>query len=95
MYGVMEVVAPLRIEPGPSGGARRHHPGVVEVALRDERQRTAQVCRECRHLQAHLLQQVHGRVVDERVHGIEPQFVDVEVAQPHQCVVEDVAAYLG
>ena len=43
---------------------------------------------------AELLEEVHVGVVGERVHGIEPQPVDVEVPQPHQRVVEDVAAHL-
>ena len=41
-----------------------------------------------------LLQDVLRRVVDERVHGVEPEPVDVVVAQPHQRVVDDVAAHL-
>ena len=41
-----------------------------------------------------LLEQVGGPLVDQRVHGVEPQPVDVDVAQPHQRVVDDVAAHL-
>jgi hypothetical protein len=37
---------------------------------------------------------VRGPLVDQRVHGVEAQPVDVQVAQPHQGVVEDVAAHL-
>ena len=45
-------------------------------------------------LDGQLLEQVHRAVVDQRVHGVQPQPVDVVVAQPHQRVVDDVAAHL-
>ena len=45
------------------------------------------------HLDGQLLQQVGGPGVAQRVHGVEAQAVDVEVAQPHQRVVDHVAAH--
>ena len=41
------------------------------------------------------LQQVPPRGVAERVHGVEPQPVDVVVVEPHPHVVEDEAAHLA
>ncbi len=46
-------------------------------------------------LDRQLLEQVCRRVVDQGMHGVEPQGVDVEVAEPAQRVVDDVAADLG
>ena len=45
------------------------------------------------HLDGQLLQQVGGPRVAQRVHRVEAQAVDVEVAQPHQRVVDHVAAH--
>ena len=46
-------------------------------------------------LLGHLLEQMRRRPVDERVHGIEPQRVNVVLPEPHGDVVEDVAAHRG
>ena len=45
-------------------------------------------------LSRQLLEEVHGRSVDEGVHGVEAQAVEVVVAQPHQGVVAEEAAHL-
>ncbi len=95
VQGVVEVVAPLGVEAEPADLAGQHHQGVVEVGLRDQRERAAQVGGERGHLDAELLEQVDVGLVGERVHGVEPESVDVEVAQPGQRAVEDVAAHLG
>jgi hypothetical protein len=69
------------------------HPRVVEVALRDERQRPADRDRQRVDLAGDLLQHVRGPLVDERVHRVQAQPVDVHVPQPHERVVHDVAAH--
>ena len=88
VQAVVDVVAPLGVQPVAAGLARGDQPRVVEVGLGDQRQRPAQVRRQRLHLDRQLLQQVRGAVVVQRVHGVEPQPVDVEVAQPHQRVVD-------
>ncbi|CAB4934707.1 unannotated protein [freshwater metagenome] len=91
---VVEVVAPLRGEPEPAGGPRGDHPRVVEVGLRDQGQRSALRHAERVDLGGQLLEHVGGPLVDQGVHGVQPQAVDVHVPQPHQRVVDDVPAHL-
>ena len=93
VQGVVDVVAPLRVQPVAAGLARRDQPRVVEVRLGDEGQRAAQVRRQRRHVLRHLLEQVGRPGVAQGVDGVEAQGVDAVVAQPHRDVVEDVAAH--
>ncbi len=90
--GVVEVVAPLRVEPVAVRLARGDELRVVEVGLRDERERTPDVRGQHVDLHRELLEEVRRRVVHERVHRIQAQRVDVVVAEPHERVVDDVLA---
>ena len=96
---VVHVVGPLggHAEPRRSrggaladGGDGR---GLVEVGLRDEGQRPAELLGESRRPRRKLREEVDGGVVDEGVHRIEPQRVDVEVLEPAQGVVDDEVAH--
>jgi hypothetical protein len=69
-------------------------PRVVQVALGDQGERASYGGRQRVDLGRELLEHVGRRLVGERVHGVEPQPVDVVVAQPHQRVVDDPPAYL-
>ena len=66
--------------------------GVVQVALRDQGERPAELGGQRVHGVGQLGQEVPWRLVQEGVHGVEPQRVDVEVAQPPQRVVDEYAA---
>ena len=94
MQRVVDVVGPLPVEPVAARLAAADQPRVVEVALGHQPQRLAQLRAERLDRDRQLLEQVGRALVDEGVHGVEPQPVDVVVAQPHQRVVEDVAADL-
>ena len=101
MHRMMEIVAPLRIQPETSPARGRENAlaggdqgGVVEVRLGDQRQGPAQIRAQRTGLLRHLLENVSVGCIDESVHRIEPQPVDVVVAQPHRDVVENVAAHL-
>ncbi len=91
----MDVVVPLCVETQSAGGPCRDDPRVVEVALGDEREGASQMSRQPVDLDRQFLEQMCRRVVDQGMHGVEPQGVDVEVAEPAQRVVDDVAADLG
>src|SRR5205085_11705759 len=92
---VVEVVAPLRRHPEATGLDRGDRRRLVEVGLRDQRQRPSYGGRQGVDLAGELGEDVDGGVVLERVHGVQAQRVDVEVAQPRQGVVDDPSAYLG
>ena len=66
---------------------------LVEVGLRHEGQRPAEPCGKGRGALRELGEEVNGGVVDERMHGVEPQRVDVEVLEPAQSVVDDEVAH--
>ena len=95
VHRVVEVVAPLGVQSEAAGLARGDQARVVEVGLRDQRQRPALVRRHRGHLDRHLLEQVQLGLVVQRVHGVQPQPVDVVVGEPHPHVVEDQPAHLG
>ena len=80
VHGVVEVVAPLRVEPVAAGLARRDQPRVVEVGLGDQRQRPAAGGPTAPRPRSPAPRGgARSRVVGERVHGVEPQPVDVVV----------------
>ena len=92
---VVHVVVPLGRHPATALGRGGDHHGVVEVALGDEVERSAELGRQRGHLVGQLGEEVRPGVVVERVHGVEAQRVDVEVAEPAQRVVDEEAAHLG
>ena len=53
------------------------------------------MCREGIGCLSQFLQDVPIAVVEQRVHGIQAQTIDVVLAQPHQGVVDDVRPYGG
>ena len=91
---MMEVLVPHRVHAVPTEVPGPHHPRVVEVALGDEQQCPAGARRQVLCPQRHLLEDVHRRGVDDGVHGVDPQAIDVVVAEPHRCVVDEETADL-
>ncbi len=91
---MVEVVAPLRIHAKAAGFARLDHARIVEVAFGDQHQLPSKHRRQDFDFGRELLHKVDRRAVHELVHGIEPQAVDVVVAQPHQGVVAEEAPHL-
>ena len=87
--GVVHVVVPLGGHAPAALGGRRDRDRVVQVGLGDQRQRPSEAVGERRDLVGQLREQVPVREVDESVHGIEPQGVRVEVAEPAQDAVAD------
>jgi hypothetical protein len=73
---------------------RGHDDRVVQVALGDECERTAQPAGQGAHLVGQLGQQMRSRVVAQLVDRVEPQRVEVEVAEPAQRVVDHEPAHL-
>ncbi len=88
----MDVVGPLGVQAETTGLPRGHRVRVVPVRLRDQPQRSSESGRGCADLGRELLEQGDRPVVVQRVNGVQTQPVDVEVAQPHQGVLDDEAA---
>src|ERR1700733_14450612 len=91
---VVEVVAPLRVHAVSAGFAWGYNAGIVEVALGDEHEAASEDGRQDLDLGGELLHEVNGGSIDELMHGIEAQTVDVVVAHPHQRVVAEETAHL-
>ena len=91
---VVDVVVPLRRHAPAALTGRRHHDGVVEVALGDEVERTPELHCERSGLVGQLGEDVGLGLVTQLVHGVETKRVDVEVTEPAQGVVDDPAAHL-
>ena len=92
---VVHVVRPLRGHAVAARSRRGDGGGVVEVGLGDEGQQSPEPDGQHSDLVGQLRQDVALRVVDERVHRVEPQGVDVEVAEPPQGAVADPPTHLG
>ena len=76
----MEVVAPLGVEAEPAELPGPDDPRVVQVALGDQDEVPAQVGLEHVDLGGQLLEEADRRRVDDGVHGVEPEAIDVVVA---------------
>ena len=78
MHGVVEVVAPLAGQPVAARLTGGDQPGIVGVGLGDQDQFAVQQRREGQDLAREFLQEVQRAVVFQRVHGVQPQAVQVE-----------------
>ena len=91
---MVDVVVPLRGQPEAELAARRDEPGIIAVALGDQRQWATQLHRQRVGFQRQLLENVDGGGVHQRVYGIQSQPVDVEVAHPPQRATDEVVTDL-
>ena len=108
VQGVVDVVGPLAREAQAGGAtvghgdfaghrlapARRHSGGVVAVGLGHDDDAASEALGCGFEVGDDLLEDVHGRLVDERVHGVEAEGVDVEALEPHERVLDDEATHL-
>jgi hypothetical protein len=93
MHRVMEVVTPLAGKPVAVGLPRVDQARVVQVRLRDQGFRQPGFRRDGLAQGTEVLQDVHGTLVAQGVHGIEPEPVHVVVPEPQREVVQDVLAH--
>jgi len=94
MKCVMPVVRPRRIEAVPARIAGAHQARVVGVSFGEQQHRPVQRRRRSMHFGGQLLEDVLWRIVDDRVHRVQTQAVDVVIANPHQRVVHNEATNL-
>src|SRR5580692_13197632 len=91
---MMEVVVPLRVDAPTAARERRDDSGVVGGALGDEitapRERAAEVLAAL----GELLQKGRRRRIEDGVHRVEAQGVDVEVLEPLSSVEAEVVAHV-
>jgi hypothetical protein len=92
--GVVEVVRPLGVHAIATGFAGGDDAGIVEVGLGDEEEAPADGGGEVFDFCGELLHEMDGGAVDELMHGVEAEAIDVEVAHPHEGVVAEEAADL-
>jgi hypothetical protein len=81
--GVMKVVAPHRVETQATALARAHDARVIQITLPDQIEVPPELlCASMDDLRK-LLEERLGGAIDDRVHGVQAQRIDVEVFQPH------------
>ena len=91
--GVVNVVRPLRVEPVAALLRRTDQPRIIQVALRHELHLAAEPAPELVHLVGQLLEKGERAEVEDALHRVEPQRVDVELRDPVQRVVVRPAAH--
>jgi len=91
--GVVKVVAPGRIHAVAAGVGGADQLRVVEVALGDEELPPPEAGLEGGDPPGQILEDVDGRRVEDGVHGVEPQAVDVVVLEPLRGVLDDELAH--
>ena len=69
--GVVDVVVPLRVQAEPAGRSWRDQSGVVEITFGNQRERSAQMGRQCFRSDGEFLEDVRSGVIDQRVDGVE------------------------
>ncbi len=92
MQRVVPLVRPDCVDAVPARVAAANDARVVAIALGQDEQRAAGCRRQRVDLDGECFEQVHRGVVGDGMYRIEPQSVDVIVAQPHQRVVDHVVA---
>ena len=90
---MVEVVGPHGVEPEPAFRGRQHDLAIVVVGLGGDVQGPVEQRRLLARRLGQLGQHVHGARVEDRVDGVQPQPVDVELAHPVTRVVDEVPAH--
>jgi hypothetical protein len=81
VHRVVQVVAPLRVESVATQLKGAHETRIVEARLGDQHEASAQPRLQRVHRVRQLLQDVHGRGVEDGVHGVEAKAVQVVVVR--------------
>src|SRR5580698_7719933 len=80
MQRVMEIIAPLRVDPVAAEFARFHEPGIVEVAFRDQYQPATKLTLQSSDFARELFKEMDCRRIDHRVHRVDPQAIEMIIA---------------
>src|SRR5215510_171474 len=89
----MEIVALLGRNAVATDFSRPRDTRVVEIAFSDERQVTTRLRLELLNFSSEFFEKMHRRGIEDGVHGIDAQSVEVIILEPHQCIVEKKSAH--
>src|SRR4029453_4220605 len=90
---MVEIVAPLGVDAVTADFPWPYDSRVVEIALGDERQVTPRLCLKFGHLRSQLFKKMYRRGIDDGVHGVDAQSVEVIVLEPHERIVAKESTY--
>ncbi len=90
----MVIVGPLRVEAEALLCTRSDHARIVQIALGDAVDLAPELACACVYGGVEILQERLGRGIDDRVHGIDAQAVDVKLVDPLQRVVDEEPAHV-
>ena len=82
MQAMVQIVAPLRVEAVAASRLGGDVAGVVEVALGNQIKAPVQSLRLPMSGAGEVLQERHGREIENRVHGVQPQRIQVKFRLP-------------
>lgn len=94
MHRVMQIVVPLTVQAETTCRTRGDQARIVQIALGDQGQRTAEASGQGGGLGGQFLQQADRALIHESVYRIQTQYVDMEFVEPAQGVADDVAPHL-
>src|SRR5579859_4954052 len=91
---MMEIVIPLCIEPEPAHIAWRYESSVILIAFRDEVDPPSlALCLAVNRVRK-LCKEWPGSGVGDRVNGVKPKCIDVEICDPKKSVLDEIPPYL-
>src|ERR1700733_9203727 len=85
----MKIVAPLRVQAVPSARRKMKKARIVEIAFGDYAQLALRLSREILHILFELGEKMRGAEIENAVHGVQPQSIDVKLFQPIQSVLNE------
>src|SRR5579863_4040326 len=94
MNRMMEVIRPLRIEAVSTVFRVMQEPRIVEIGLRDEMEGPSQAKRKLRDVAFELREKVAGTEIENSVHGIKAERVEVVIFEPIECVLDKVPPHM-
>ena len=91
---VMKVIAPLRIESQSADRCREQDLRRVQVALGNGEDLPPQAFGALADRGTEVLQKGLGRMIDDGMHRIDPQRIDMELVDPHESVLDEIAPHV-
>src|SRR4029453_5869554 len=93
MQRVVEIVAPLGVDAVAADLPWTDNSRVVEIALGDKCQVTARLRLKLGPFTSQLFEKMYRRSINDGVHGVNAQSVEVVVFEPHQRIVTKESTY--
>ena len=91
----MKIITPLCVDTEATAISRGYNPRIIQIAFGDQYQAAAKGGTESFYFHRQLFEKVDGRAVDERMHCIDAQPVNMVITHPHLRVVAEETTHLA